>query len=353
MRPVRVLIVDDSMTMRRLIRLALSADPRIEVVGEARDTRHARERLQELRPDVLTLDIEMPGESGLEFLGQLMALRPMPVVMISTETHAGSAAALEALALGAVECVGKPVNARTSQDFDMLPEIVVAAATAKVGPRRETPPPPPRLEAASHRFIWNGRYVLIGSSTGGVEALEHLLSGYPRNCPPTVITQHMPPAFLAGFAQRLDELIAPRVQLAATGVPLEPGNVYIAPGGETHLTLAMPRSPVCQLITAEKRNGHRPSVDYLFESAVPLASGLVAVMLTGMGCDGARGMLELRRNGAICLAQDEASCVVFGMPRVAWEMGAVDRLVPLSDMGAEILRAAGRGVGFRRAATAG
>ena len=343
MRPVRVLVIDDSLTMRRLIRLALSADPRIEVVGEARDAQQAKEKLAELRPDVLTLDVEMPGVSGLEFLEKLMALRPMPVIMVSTETHHGSAAAIEALSIGAFECVGKPVNASSAQDFAMLPDLVVAASTARIAPKprsqlRPAGTPPPT------GFIWNGRFVLIGSSTGGVDALERILGQFPQNCPPTVITQHMPAAFLASFAQRLDGRVRPKIQIASTGAPLLPGNVYIAPGGDTHLAIASPRSPVCQLIEAEKRNGHRPSVDYLFETGAQLADRAVAVMLTGMGRDGAEAMLAMKRAGAVCLAQDQASSVVWGMPRVAHELGAVDRLVPLDAMANEILAASGRAV---------
>lgn len=341
MRPVRVLIIDDSMTMRRLIRLALSGDPRIDVVGEARDAQQARERLGELRPDVLTLDVEMPGQSGLDFLERLMAVRPMPVIMVSTETHHGTAAALEALSMGAVECVGKPVNAAAAADFAMLPDLVVAASTARIAPRpagqqRPAGTPPPT------GFIWNGRFVLIGSSTGGVDALERILSEYPSNCPPTVITQHMPAGFLTSFAQRLNNRIRPTIQLASTGAPLLPGNVYLAPGGDTHLAISSPRAPVCHLVDADKRNGHRPSVDYLFETGAQLGDKAIAVMLTGMGRDGADGMLAMRRAGAICLAQDEATSVVWGMPRVAWESGAVDRLVPLPAIATQILSAAGR-----------
>lgn len=344
MRAVRVLVIDDSMTMRRLIRLALSGDPRIDVVGEARDAQQARERIAELRPDVLTLDVEMPGQSGLEFLERLMTVRPMPVIMVSTETHHGNEAAIQALALGAFECVGKPVSPQGAADFAMLPDLVVAAASARVTVR---PPPPPRPEPAprGRLFTWNGRFVLIGSSTGGVDALERILAEFPANCPPTVITQHMPAAFLASFAQRLDGRIAPKVRLAATGMPLAQGNVYIAPGGDTHLAIATPRAPVCELIAADKRNGHRPSVDYLFESGAALRERGVAVMLTGMGRDGAAGMLAMRHAGARCLAQDEASSVVWGMPKVAHEMGAVDRLVSLSEMPGEILSAAGRVTG--------
>ncbi|WP_134726640.1 protein-glutamate methylesterase/protein-glutamine glutaminase [Paracoccus luteus] len=344
MRPVRVLIVDDSLTMRRLIRLALSADPRIVVVGEARDAAHARQRMAELDPDVLTLDVEMPGMSGLDFLRRLMATRPMPVIMVSTETHGGSAAAIEALALGAVDCVGKPAGTASATAFAALPDLVVAASTARISPlgRRTAGirPAPPQ-----GGFVWNGRFVLIGSSTGGVEALERILAEYPANCPPTVIVQHMPAGFLASLAGRLNARVAPTVQLAASGAPLVPGHVHIAPGGDTHLTIDARLAPVCRLVQSDRRGGHRPSADVLFESALPLGGNAVAVLLTGMGRDGAQGMLAMRRAGSVCLAQDQQSCVVFGMPRVAQELGAVDRMVALHDMAREILAASGRGVG--------
>lgn len=344
MRPVRVLIVDDSMTMRRLIRLALSGDPRIDVVGEARDAQQARSRIVELRPDVLTLDVEMPGQSGLDLLKHLMVVRPMPVIMVSTLTATGSAAALQALALGAVDCVCKPVDARAASDFAMLPDLVVGAASARLStfPRLAAQQRSNAPTRAFDHYQWKGRYVLIGSSTGGVDALDRILTDFPANCPPTVICQHMPAAFLASFAQRLNARIAPEVTLAESGMPLVEGRIYLAPGGDTHLTVVSPGSPSCQLLATEKRNGHRPSVDHLFDGGVALGERAVAVMLTGMGQDGANGMLAMRRAGAICIAQDETTSVVWGMPRVAHEIGAVERLVPLEDMAGTILRASGR-----------
>ncbi len=348
--PVRVLVIDNSLTMRRLIRLALSTDPRVEVVGEARDARQARDQITRLLPDVLTLDVEMPGQSGLAFLRHLMAVRPMPVIMVSTETRTGSAAAIEALSLGAVDCVGKPVSGTSAADFAMLSDVIVAAATARIRPRnlQAVPPGPLPDPAKTAGFIWNGRIVLIGSSTGGVDALERILGAYPADGPPTVIAQHMPAGFLANLTRRLDERLAPTVRQAATGDPLLPGHVYIAPGGECHLTVTTGRTPACRLVAGDKRGGHRPSVDVLFESAVGLGARAVAVLLTGMGRDGADGMLRMRQAGSTCLAQDRDSSVVWGMPRVAYEIGAAERLVALPVMAAEILRASGRPV--RRAA---
>lgn len=339
MRPVRVLVIDDSLTMRRLIRLALSNDPGIEVVGEARDADHARERIAELNPDVLTLDIEMPREDGLSFLERQMSERPMPIIMVSSSGRAGSEAAIRALALGAFDCVGKPAGAQSPADFAHLRELVVAAASARISPRPR--PVQQAINGPDPRFYWNGRYVLIGSSTGGIEALEKILGDFPSACPPTLITQHMGAGFLASCVQRFDARLRPRVMMAQDGMPLKAGHIYMAPD-DAHLAVATPRAPTCRLIASERRNGHRPSVDYLFETGAMLGEAAVAVMLTGMGGDGARGMLAMRRAGALCLAQDEASSVVWGMPRVAYELGAVDRLVPLDDMAGEILSACGR-----------
>ncbi|MBZ4022423.1 chemotaxis response regulator protein-glutamate methylesterase [Rhodobacter sp. TJ_12] len=333
MTPKRVLIVDDSPTIRALLHNQLSQDPRIEVVGEACDPFDAREKIKALSPDVLTLDVEMPRMNGLEFLEKLMRLRPMPVVMISTETQKGSAAALEALSLGAVECIGKPSFGQLADTFAHLADLLVVAANARLrspGPRAQIAP--------AVDFNWNGHYVLIGSSTGGVDALETYLSSYPRNCPPTLITQHMPEGFLASFARRLDSKMQPTVSLAQEGAPLAPGHVYLAPGGDYHLAVSGREAPKCHLIASEKRNGHRPSVEVLFDSAVPIARRCVGVMLTGMGKDGAEAMVRLRQAGARCFAQDEASSVVFGMPRAALELGAAEKALPIGQMAGQVLK---------------
>ncbi len=337
MKKTRVLIVDDSATIRHLIRARLAADPRLEVVGEASDPFEAREMIKVLNPDVLTLDVEMPRMNGLEFLEKLMRLRPMPVVMISTETSRGSTAAIEALALGAIDCVGKPSADRLPESFVQLGDLLVSAAQAR--PRL---PATRQAPAPAGSFHWNGKYVLIGSSTGGVDALETVLSQFPRDCPPTVIVQHMPEGFLASFAARLNSKIAPNLKLAQTGAPLEQGMVYLAPGGAHHLAIAAGSgAPVCKLFEADKRSGHRPSVDHLFDSAVPFAAKSVGVMLTGMGRDGAEQMLRFRQAGARCIAQDEASSVVYGMPKAAMENGAAERAVPLVKIAGEILAMTG------------
>jgi two-component system chemotaxis response regulator CheB len=230
-----------------------------------------------------------------------------------------------------VECIGKP-RAEKAETFWNLPDLLVAAASARLritGPR-------PKLSPAAG-FDWNGRIVLIGASTGGVDALETLLSEFPENCPPTVITQHMPETFLASFAARLQRQITPQFALAKAQDPLEQGRVYLAPGGAPHLALSSGEPARCKLLAGEKRSGHRPSVDVLFESAQFLGDQAVSVLLTGMGRDGAEGMMSLRHAGARCLAQDESSSVVYGMPRAALETGAAERAVPLDAMAREVL----------------
>lgn len=330
--PKRVLIVDDSATMRRLIRRRLTDDPRIIIVGEAANAFEARHMINQHAPDVITLDVEMPGMSGLEFLSKLMSLRPMPVVMISSETQEGSNAALEALSIGAIDCIGKPGVGQMIGAFSDLGDVLVNAASARIrSVRRPTP-----IRSVDH-FRWNGKIVLIGSSTGGVDALEIFLSGYPADCPPTLIAQHMPKTFLASFARRLASRIAPQITLASDGMSLKQGMVCLAPGGETHLALDWRQSPRCSLIHAEKHNGYRPSVELLFQSAIAQADQIVAVMLTGMGRDGAAAMLKLRHHGAMCLAQDEATCAVFGMPRAAIENGAVEKGEPIERLSSLVI----------------
>lgn len=336
--PVRVLIVDDSATLRRLLRSALEADPRIRVVGDAADPLDAREKIKALNPDVLTLDVEMPRMNGIEFLDRLMRLRPMPVVMVSTLTRRGSAAAIEALSLGAVDCIGKPAQADGGAFLADLPDRVVAAASARVRLRSGSGDVTSSgTAAAPGGFSPADRIVLIGASTGGVDALERVLSGLPANCAPTFITQHMPDMFLASFARRLDGRVAPRVSLAKDGAAVGAGEVVIAPGGATHLELAPGSGVRCRLVTGERISGHRPSVDALFLSALSSARRIVAAVLTGMGRDGAEGMRMLRAEGARCFVQDEETSVVYGMPRAALAAGGAERALPLDAIAGEIV----------------
>lgn len=324
---VRVLIVDDSPTIRGLIAAALSRDPEIEIVGQAGDPLEARTAIKALNPDVITLDVEMPNMDGIEFLEKIMRLRPMPVIMVSTLTQAGAAVTLRALELGAVDCVGKP-------DFGALPEKIRAAARARVRALGERAP----ARGVASSFHSDGKVIAIGSSTGGVEALISILSSFPQNCPPTLITQHMPATFTASFAARLDRLCKPQVEEAREGAPLLEGRVYVAPGGVAHLQAQSGARPHCRLVQGDPVNGHRPSVDVLFDSvADAFGSKAVGVILTGMGRDGAAGLLRMRERGARTLGQDEASSVVYGMPRVAQEIGAVERQYSLSQIGAAAL----------------
>jgi two-component system chemotaxis response regulator CheB len=336
---IRVLVVDDSAVMRALIISALGKASDMEIVGEAADPIEARAAIKALNPDVVTLDVEMPNMNGLDFLEKIMRLRPTPVVMCSTLTHRGAEAAIRALEIGAVDCVGKPTGA--IGDFDRLVEKVRCAATARLRPMGELPASP---AAPADHFLPNGSVVAIGSSTGGVEALIQVLSQFPPNCPPTLITQHMPASFTKSFAARLDRLCAPTVEEAYDGAPVAPGRVYLAPGGESHLKIDGRGKFRCRLDAAPPVNGHRPSVDVLFESVAACAGkAAIGVILTGMGRDGAAGLLAMRQAGASTLGQDEASSVVYGMPRVAFEMGAVERQASLGRLSTHILALARQG----------
>jgi len=338
MKPVRLLIVDDSATIRRLLRAIFSRDPGIEVVGEAPEPAVARQMIKDLNPDVLTLDVEMPNMSGLEFLEKMMRLRPMPVVMVSTLTQRGAETTLEALELGAVDYFAKPtdnVAVMLEAHANDLIQKVKAAAGARVRARKS----PQREIGARRAFVPSDRIVAIGSSTGGVEALITVLSAFPENCPPTVITQHMPGQFTATFAQRLARVTGLKVQEADDGAVLDVGRVYLAPGGEAHLEITGRTTFRCKLLHSEQINGHRPSVDVLFQSVARCAgSDALGVILTGMGRDGAIGLKAMRDAGAATLGQDEASSVIYGMPRSAFEIGAVERQLPLEKIGPEILR---------------
>ncbi len=320
--------------MRRLIRSGIETDPRIQVVAEAADAREARDAVKTFEPDVMTLDVEMPGMNGLEFLERLMRARPMPVIMFSSETKQGSEAALRALSLGAVDCIQKPRFGSAEKTFVQLVERLLVAASAQVFQARSRSRAP--LPAVVPDWRWNRKWVLIGSSTGGVEALETILRGFPADCPPTLITQHMPAPFLVSFASRLNAAIAPSVRLASDGDRPEPGRVFIAPGGEAHLVIDQDGERL-RLLAAPKMSGHRPSVDMLFASALPFAERMVAAILTGMGRDGAEQMKLLRDRGADCIGQDRGTCVVYGMPRVAKDLGAVETELPIQDIAAAIL----------------
>jgi two-component system, chemotaxis family, protein-glutamate methylesterase/glutaminase len=347
MMPARVLIVDDSATMRSLIREMLRRDVGIEVVGEAGDALEARAAIKALDPDVITLDVEMPKMNGLEFLEKIMQLRPAPVIMVSNTTSRGASTAIKALEIGAFDCIAKPGPGETDGFAQALIVKVHAAAGSRArfpggrdghGNLGRTAPP----DAADYRP--DGRLVAIGSSTGGVEALTAVLSGFPENCPPTVITQHMPAIFTKSFAERLDRNCRPKISEAQDGAPLLPGHVYLAPGGATHLAIHRGSPHQCRLLASDRVNGHRPAVDVLLKSVAEIASSkAIGVILTGMGADGADGLLAMRRAGARTLAQDEASCLVYGMPKAAFERGGAEMQVPLNRIASEILRISSSG----------
>ena len=329
--------------MRQLLSSLLSADPEIEVVGTAPDPIVARDRIKTLNPDVVTLDIEMPHMDGVSFLRKIMTLRPMPVVMISTLTQAGAEITLEALDIGAVDFIAKPTDNIAIEMNSLASELqskVKAAARARIGARRSAAPAsflPPRIWRSPGA---GGKTVLIGASTGGVEALKTVLMALPEDCPPILVAQHMPPRFTSAFAQRLNRECPMTVSEAQNNEVVAPGHVYIAPGSH-HLELARSGGRLyCRLSEDARVSGHRPSVDVLFRSGVRCgASAVVAAILTGMGQDGAEGMLELRRAGATTLGQNEETSLIYGMPRVAFEKGGVASQHPLTDIADAILHA--------------
>lgn len=345
MKPVSVLIVDDSSTMRRILDSVLSRDPLIKVVGHAQDAHQAREAIKLLNPDVMTLDVEMPNMNGIEFLGRVMRLRPMPVVMVSTLTAHGTETALAALEIGAFDCVAKP-SADNQNSLAPLPGLIKAAALAKE--KIVNRPTVRAVTASQSNYQPADKVIAIGSSTGGVEALQAVISQLPANCPPVVITQHMPPNFTKSLADRMNRHVAPRVVEASHGMPLRPGSVYLAPGGAAHMEISGTETLMCSLKPAPPLNGHCPSVDALFASvARQLKSRAIGVILTGMGRDGASGLLAIRKAGGATIGQDEASSIVYGMPKVAYEIGSVERQLPLATIGTELVRMTNAATGVR------
>lgn len=349
---IRVLVIDDSALMRGLLTEMINAAPDVEVVGAAPDAVIAREMIKALNPDVLTLDVHMPKMDGLEFLERLMRLRPMPVVMVSSFTESGSETTLKALELGAVDFIGKPRadGARRMEDYaEDLVEKIRAANAARLRRPVMTRPvpasvaPPLAAPAASSatRLGGSGKIIFLGASTGGTEAIKEFLMAIPADCPPILVVQHMPESFTASFARRLDGICPPRVIEAQGNERIEPGKVYIAPG---HSHLQIRRAPggyLTELLATPPVNRHRPSVDVLFDSAASLVGRqAVGVILTGMGKDGAQGLLRMRQAGARTFGQDEASCVVYGMPREAFLVGAVEEQSSLEEIGRRVLQAA-------------
>jgi len=353
-KKIRVLVVDDSAVMRQLLTEILGSDPAIEVVGSAADPYIAREKIKQLDPDVLTLDVEMPRMDGLAFLRNLMRLRPMPVVMCSSLTQQGAAVALDALALGAVDFVAKPTVDVVHGIKEAAQEIIAkvkTAAHARVRPLVEAPVlnAPERHDAdvvlpkrsAPTHFATTDRIIAIGASTGGTEAIKEVLSHLPADIPGIVIAQHIPQAFSGAFAARMNASSVLNVCEARDRQPILAGHVYIAPGDQHLLVVRDGARYQCRLNDGDMVNRHRPSVDVLFRSVAQSAGrNSIGVMLTGMGRDGAEGMKEMLDAGASTIAQDENTSVVWGMPGAAWKLGAAQSLHALAQIAGQIVKLA-------------
>ena len=344
MNKTRVVVVDDSALVRSLLTEIINRQPDMECIGAASDPLVAREMIRNLNPDVITLDVEMPRMDGIDFLSRLMRLRPMPVVMVSTLTERGADVTLRALELGAIDFVAKPkigVSDGLRQLGAQITEKIRIAAKARV--RKLSAPSAPATEtsapartSAAHGPIGRlstEKIIFIGASTGGTEATREVLMGLPPDSPAVVITQHMPPGFTRSYAARLDGLCRIRVKEASDGERILPGHAYIAPGGH-HLSVERSGANyVARVQVGEPVNRHMPSVEVLFKSAARVVGpNALGIMLTGMGADGARAMKEMRDAGSYNLGQDEASCVVFGMPREAIAAGAAHEVLSLSQI---------------------
>jgi two-component system chemotaxis response regulator CheB len=342
---IKVLIIDDSALMRALLTEIIGGALDLDVVGSAPDPIAAREMIKSLNPDVLTLDVEMPKMDGLEFLSRLMKLRPMPVVMISSLTARGSEVTLQALELGAVDFIAKPraENASLLQAYsEEIRDKIRAARTAHLRrPQAVAATASVRTEAPTAGIssrVLTEKLIAIGASTGGTEAIKEVLIRLPAEVPGIVIVQHMPESFTPSFAKRLDSLGAVRVVEARGGERIQPGHAYLAPGHSHLLVKKSGAGWVTELSQGEPVNRHRPSVDVLFNSvAKDAGKNAIGVILTGMGKDGAQGMLAMRQAGAWNIGQDQDSCVVYGMPREAAQVGAVDEVTSLNNVAARLL----------------
>jgi len=350
MEKIKVLVVDDSALMRKLISEILMSDNKIEVVGTARDAYVAKEKIQKLNPDVLTLDVEMPKMDGLTFLEKLMRLHPMPVVMISSLTEKGADVTLDALALGAVDFVAKPKLDLSASFESCANEIIEKVKIASASRVRRLNRAPQKVDsslsadvilektAGRKHFKTTDTIIALGASTGGTEAIREVLEGMPASSPAIVITQHIPAQFSAPFAERMNKISKMTVKEAQDGDTILPGHVYIAPGDQHLLVVRDGARYQCKLSNGDPVNRHKPSVDVLFRSvAQNVGSNAVGVILTGMGKDGALGMNEMNGAGAVTIAQDEKSSVVWGMPGEAIRINAVTYIEPLKLVANRIL----------------
>ncbi len=342
----KVLVVDDSSLMRQMLTSILSQAPDMEVVGTAPDAKVARRKINQLNPDVVTLDVELPGMDGIAFLDKIMRLRPTPVVMISGLTQENSEAALQALEIGAVDVIAKSkvnVDLTLAEKESEIVEKVRAAARARLDvlPKRDQgSPPAARSIQLPANYLAQSKIPVIGASAGGVEAIREVLDQMPKDCPGMLIAQHMPVNFTRNFAARLDSLCPFTVRQAEHHDPIRPGTVYAAPG-DRHLELGKWRNGYrCVLGDGPLVSGHKPSVDTLFHSAARVAGPqAIGVILTGMGRDGTAGLQALRQTGALTIGQDERTSMIYGMPRVAYEAGAVARQLPLRKVAPALIEA--------------
>lgn len=345
MNKIRVLVVDDSALVRSLLGEIINRQPDMVCIGAASDPLVAREMIRELDPDVITLDVEMPRMDGIDFLGRLMRLRPMPVVMISTLTERGADVTMKALELGAIDFVAKPklgladgLSLLASQIVDKIRIASLARVRRKetvvASPSSEKPgSPPPMAHIKTSPLPAAGKVVFIGASTGGTEAIREILIRMPVDSPPILITQHMPAGFTRSFAARLDALCEVSVKEAVNGEPIQAGHAYIAPGGKQFYLNRVGARLEAVVDDSELVNRHKPSVEVLFKSAAALLGAkAIGVMLTGMGSDGARALKEMRDAGSYNFVQNEATSVVFGMPREAIALGAANEVLPITDI---------------------
>lgn len=341
MKPITVLIVDDSELIRQLFRELLAFEPDIEVLGTAVDPYDAREKIKRLNPDVLTLDIEMPKMDGLAFLEKIMALRPMPVIMVSSLTKKGADATIRALELGAFDTIAKPTEQQTPQALAQFKQTLLqkirAAASANIAWRVRAA----KVEKGIIPFypaVGSRHVIAMGASTGGVETLKYIFERLPGNTPPIVITQHMPERFTKSFAARLNSVSEVRVSEAKQNDRLAPGHAYLAPGDQ-HLTIAWRDGElICNLDNGPAVSGHRPSVDVLFHSVAEVAGPrAIGVILTGMGKDGAVGLKAMREHGALTLGQNQETSIIYGMPQSAMKIGAVQHELALPEIPKRIL----------------
>ena len=343
--PIKVLIVDDSALIRALLKEIIQQDPELQLVGQAPDAYVARDLIKQFNPDVITLDIEMPRMDGLTFLEKLMNARPTPVVMISSLTESGSEATFRAMELGAVDFVAKPkLGIREGMEAyaDDIRDKIKAASRARLSKPRAAGKTMDSSNKPSHEsrspIVGTEKIIAIGASTGGTEAIKDVLIDMPADSPGIVITQHMPPGFTKSYATRLNTLCKIAVKEASDGERVLPGHAYIAPGG---MHLSVERSGanyIARVRDGDPVNRHKPSVEVLFKSAASVVGrNAIGLMLTGMGADGAKAMKEMRDAGAYCVAQDEASCVVFGMPREAINAGACHQVLPLKQISTHLM----------------